>query len=814
MEESIPLKLDPGLISTTAFKDPFQTNPEDLSLFNLITRVNHERDGEFLALNEEDLQNEIINEKIRFKLAKQREINGDDSAKSELERYLNIFKELTPESEDYDDKKNNIGSISNNNDDYESAPDPLDDSAMEIDEGEGSAQTDKQSVNKENLEDDTQNEAEQKRILTEKLALEKARLQKFYDNKNDLGKLIRSSLNEASLSLDFISLLVTSLRPNVGKTSMSPHLKQFIPLGSLNSDRIAPPEDNGENASGAANNSNNNNNNNDKTQSKQVNKMALVSWKLESLENAVRLIGAKLVFLKSDVIKEKNYFENLHRISFVDCLNFVNSRDILSTNNNDLNNLTKNFKRYEEVLFKVSNADIAIKYGYQDSGSRYKLNRGIAVLKKSKTNGELIFVPVVTGSASAAAAAVTAAGSSRAANPSNKSSTLENKVVVKLYEKVNNEFILVSESSIFDKNNNGNDNNAQTEQSSGVNFHKIQKEINKARNRIFEEELFYQLVKEAKLLLPYGVKIVSNSKITVELEDELIEISYVTMNIDEELETQRRNAEERQVEARSLSASPGAVGEAGSTSSSADGGSNNSIEKDLEKLIKNNKKADYIINFLRLMLCYYHKKNLYENSSNNSNNVVVIPGSNIPLLLRPLIGHINHEKFLKKLIKSLILLYEEDLEYRTQIIDSKLNKLVYKSFNKVNEDKQILKSGKNLEISLTKNHNVSYDKNNIFNKITTPTGSLLTIKETNSNTSVDATGDAASASSQDPAATKSKSTFSIKLTVKTSSSRAYCDSLINLVLLDTAKDEELLNVNYSDIAEIQKCLRWINSQYF
>ncbi|GME74064.1 unnamed protein product [[Candida] boidinii] len=60
----------------------------------------------------------------------------------------------------------------------------------------------------------------------------------FFQQKEAAIDSIHSALNESSLSLDFVSLLLSSVRPTIGSTSMSPHLKQHVKVGSLSSDRV------------------------------------------------------------------------------------------------------------------------------------------------------------------------------------------------------------------------------------------------------------------------------------------------------------------------------------------------------------------------------------------------------------------------------------------------------------------------------------------------------------------------------------------------------------------------------------------------
>ncbi|GMM35001.1 Srb4 protein [Saccharomycopsis crataegensis] len=641
MKDDIPIKLDPGLVTQSSFKDAFQVNPESLSLFQILGRINHERSEQFLGLTEEELANEVMNEKIDEKLRRQREQMGDGSGKSDKERFVNVFEDVNEES---------LANITGDDGDQE-----LIDNDQELE----------------------QEETEES--LLKKLAIEKEKLSQFHKNKGELLKLLQSSLNEASLSLDFVSLLVTSVRPNVGKTSMSSHLKQFVPLGSLNSDRIGIDE--------SATHG--------KLQNVEVNQKALVSWKIDSLTRIIEMVNQKSRNLVVEAGKEKRYFQDLHKLSITKSLNYENGNE----------------KQYEEVLFKIGEREIGIKYGYQDSGSRYRLDRGVAALEKSKGTGELAFRHHKAGTAT----------------------TIMNKIMVKIFEKIDGEFAMVSESKV---NNNDDDDDDEVNENMET-WQKVQWEIKRARNLVFEEELFYQLIKEAKVLLPYGAKIVSNRKISIELEDQLIEIIYVTIEKD------------------------------GSENVKKDEKDKNDNNND-----NNNLKADYVVNFLKLMLCHYHKTNVYETNNNG-----VVSGNLIPLLLRPLIGKFNHEHFMKRLIRHLIDLYrQEDVGYQPKVIDDQ-GKVIYSVPGFVTNV---------VEIKIGRDETRHQD---VFKKVTTPSRSIIRMQFT---------GNGKEAEKQEV----------VELVVKTSSEKSYCDCLVNLKLAG------VLDVNFSDVVEIGRCLKWVTTQYF
>jgi len=352
--------------------------------------------------------------------------------------------------------------------------------------------------------------------------------EEFYKNKSESLRHISTALNESSLALDFVSLLISCVRPAAGTISMSQHLKKFVPPGSLNADlvrkNISPQE---------------------KEAQFKEEKVIGQGWKLSSLENSSQKLRDSSVRLSEvfwDTIK-KNF----------------NNKEIL-------------YKTRDKLSGKRT---FAVKYGYEDSGSTYKV-QGNAILKPTTNNHQIGFVPL------------------------NNASGSERKLIrVRILAQPNNEeeHIIVGESKIDEKFD-----------ANGT----IRSEIEKARYFIFEEELFNQIIEEANALVAYNVKVESESKVSINLQDEIIEIEYV--DYDEE---------------KSPSEEP---------------------EPFISK--PQHKRAELISTYLRLMLTVKHKKNLESKKQpvvvKNSNQNRFYP-SYYSLILRPLVCHFRHEQSLKKL---------------------------------------------------------------------------------------------------------------------------------------------------------------------
>lgn len=384
-------------------------------------------------------------------------------------------------------------------------------------------------TNEEEIED---KDIENKETLlhsdsTDDLIDTKNTFENFQKQKFELSKYINSALNETSLSLDFVSLLLSTVKPNIGKSTMSPHLSKSVPIGSLNSDRLS---------------------NNTDTSKYKNSAIIGQGWKLESLNKITNSFKNASLRLNEQVLKEKRYW---------DMINLV------------LGN--------HEILYKTrdpanGSRAIGVRYGYGDSGSSYH-DRGLAILRKDNHTGEISF------------------------NPVSSTNKITNKVYkyirVKILSKIDDDYMLTGQ-SIFENN--------------FINTSKygIINDIEKARFFLFEEDLFYQLTREAKYLINYNVLIIAN-KIIIEINNEIIEIESIIYdeNNEDELSNYYQNINQ------------------------------------LSSI--NNKKAQSILTLLKLMLCCFYKYNLKLKQKIPTAITKWKQSNSHPLILRPLLGHIRHE---------------------------------------------------------------------------------------------------------------------------------------------------------------------------
>ncbi|VEU20965.1 DEKNAAC101807 [Brettanomyces naardenensis] len=404
-------------------------------------------------------------------------------------------------------------------------------------------------------------------------------VEEFMKQKEKAIGYMDSALNESSLSLDFVSLLISCLRPAAGTSSMSPHLKQHVKVGSLSSGRITRQ---------------NQQKDEDIARDKK-NQSAGRGWKLQSLSRVSNDLKAAAERLSGEISKEKQYWDGM--------------MDIV---------------RSDEVVIPVKSSrngksakDIGVKYGFGDAGSNY-YDKGIGLLLKDRDGGELYFerkdvIPQVQSM------------------QSNGKGEAHKVVTVKIYKRRGgkqdeSDLELVGESDIVGR-------------IPGDQGCKVLDDIRRARFFLFEEELFYQLMKEAATLISLQVK-VDSGKIFVEFYHIVLEIGFAS-------------AEE--------------------------------IAKEKGELVSRNeefdRQADEVGCFLRLMLCFQHRQNLQKRrlppislcqlQSRNQTNA-----QSVLMLLRPLITYKKHNRTILKLktaLKSILL----NLEAKDE---DKVNKIMTDNF--------------------------------------------------------------------------------------------------------------------------------------
>ncbi|SCU85301.1 LAME_0D00848g1_1 [Lachancea meyersii CBS 8951] len=269
------------------------------------------------------------------------------------------------------------------------------------------------------------------------------------------------SLNESSLALEFVSLLLSSVRPSAASASMSPFLKKTVPAASLNAEKI-PFE---------------------KPKESEAIEKGLVTrgWKLRSLEESRLLLKDTHRALEASLMKEQNYWSKVSR--------HTSKKDVI-------------FKMRDQETGEKS---LGLKYGYEDSGSTYTQERGIAILKYNSIKDSLEAIP-----------------SGKQQVQSMKKGIAEKFMRVRIFTRMKEEddYILSGETALDDLlvlNSNTSDE------------HDIRRQISKLQFLIFEKELMFHLKKESESLISYGVTIENENKITVEFPTEKMEFEMMSL---------------------------------------------------------------------------------------------------------------------------------------------------------------------------------------------------------------------------------------------------------------------------------------------
>ncbi|SCV02080.1 LAMI_0G15720g1_1 [Lachancea mirantina] len=290
-------------------------------------------------------------------------------------------------------------------------------------------------------------------------------LEKFQQCKRNTIQSLDLALNESSLALEFVSLMLSSVRPSAASASMSPYLKKNVPAGTLSGEKVLLNRPSRE----------------ETLQKQVINK----GWKLRSLEEARSLL--KEVYLESTKTLEKE------RKHWSEISHFISNKDVV-------------FKTRDKDTGERS---LGFKYGYRDSGSSYKLDRGIAVLKHNALLRKLELVPIEEN-----AKAVHI-------NQKNREKFLRVRIFTKLQEE--DDYILTGESDLDSLLLPEKDEDEEDD---------MRIQIKRLKFFIFEQELMNRILKESEQLFSYGVSIENENKVVIEFPTEKMEVEYVQLNDD------------------------------------------------------------------------------------------------------------------------------------------------------------------------------------------------------------------------------------------------------------------------------------------
>ncbi|CUM66252.1 uncharacterized protein PRCAT00003912001 [Priceomyces carsonii] len=365
-----------------------------------------------------------------------------------------------------------------------------------------------------------------------------ATIETFQQQRQELARSIGSALNETSLSMDLVSLLISIASPNIGKSTISPHLSKNVPLGSLSLDRL------------------------------QIEDSSEVTTPLKYSNEAKIGQGLKRNAISKVIV------------SFTDASERVREE-------------TSNEKQYWDMIIQVLSNDevlfstkdplsglrvVGIRYGYGDSGSSFH-DKGLAILRQNGNTHEITFNPI----------------SSSTLKPMQK---IYKYLRIKILSKIDDDYMVTGQ-SIFEK---------KFDQSK----FKVINDIEKARFFLFEEDLFYHLIREAQLLISYNVSIISN-KIIIELNNDIIELESIVYDENNEDEL------------------------------------NNYYQNINEDSSKNNIRAQLMLKYMKLMLCCFYEYNLALRQKVPTAFTKWKQFNSHPLILRPFLGIIRHEGYLNRI---------------------------------------------------------------------------------------------------------------------------------------------------------------------
>lgn len=399
---------------------------------------------------------------------------------------------------------------------------------------------------------------------------------------------INMAMNESSLAMEFVSLLLSPVRESTAVSSMSPFLKKTVNPGSLNSEKVKMPA----------------------VSRRDKLSLSILSrgWKLRALNEARAILKKNFTEISSSLKQEHHYWSSIaYNIS---------NKDVL-------------FKIRDKQTTKRS---LGLKYGYEDSGSTFRNDRGTAILRGTDEANGLELIPLTLGRTSTVGSVYKGGKFLR----------------VRIFTKIESEgdYILSGESSLdkLFKNHSENSDSKNDD---------VRLQISKLKFFIFEQELMHQLKKECAYLISYGVTVENEHKIVIELPNEKFEIEYLSLDDDSVV----------------------------------------NHEQDAPKA--NDRRANLMLVTLRMLLIVIYKKNLRQKMVSNTRKHIASTEKDI-LLIRPLLGkmrHSNHKKLIRKILKECVLEVVPDTELQERSIQN-LDKEDFETFDL--QDAHIVKFTKDI----------------------------------------------------------------------------------------------------------------------
>ncbi|EEP77945.1 predicted protein [Uncinocarpus reesii 1704] len=246
---------------------------------------------------------------------------------------------------------------------------------------------------------------------------EQNREEKLFRSRLEISQFAMNAHMEATYALEFISLLLSKFTPRQAETSMSPLLKQKVPLGSLAIDRTKPPEQS-------------------ESQKRDISAVSR-GWKLESLDAAASKLLQSAERLEEDIAAETKYWAEVLKIKQ---------------------------EGWKVCKLPRERQTLGVHFGSLESAPIFR-DRGLAAFRKGE--GERLFL--------------------------DRGVQTKPPQVVRIRIREGDRTVAVSVPAAPRKDES------------------LACQIREARDSLFEEELFYELNREARVLLQHGVEIRRNS---------------------------------------------------------------------------------------------------------------------------------------------------------------------------------------------------------------------------------------------------------------------------------------------------------------
>ncbi|KAJ9325365.1 hypothetical protein DTO027B5_7370 [Paecilomyces variotii] len=239
------------------------------------------------------------------------------------------------------------------------------------------------------------------------------RIDLLYKRRADITQFALQAHMESMFALDFISLLLSKHTPRQAELSMSPHLKQVAPTGSLSTDIITSPE---------------------KSESAKRDRKAVSrGWKLESFNAAANKLLKSATRLEEEVAAETKYWGEV---------------------------LTIKDKGWKVCRLPRERQALGVQYGFLEATPTFR-DRGLASLRRAENGSLILDKGLVPSKARAVRVQIKRDGrttgcSKMPTGPSNGACSIEDRIL-------------------------------------------------QARDTLFEEELFHELSREARIMASQGV---------------------------------------------------------------------------------------------------------------------------------------------------------------------------------------------------------------------------------------------------------------------------------------------------------------------